>query len=186
MPGAQHFRSRPRPDAPSGEQLVEELREHARANGKGIGETVQQLCGANQHPSNWIQQMMRTKCPRQATVDRVRALLAGSILPPRAGSHRPTSIAPRCGRIIRPHRNAKAKAILARQIQASQAAARAAERAPTPEEKSARPSDLIRWATEEWPEVAEAVRDYAAETDQPLGEAWRSVITAGLQCLRED
>jgi hypothetical protein len=174
---------------PTGEQLVAELRQHAEARSVPLSHVVRQLTGDRQSPSSYVRQLLESKWPRQSTIDRIRALIDGREIPQVEG--RSFGSGPRRGRVTRADRIENAREVterVARHAAALRLSTRhpiAVERAPSDHERLISASGLIRFAREEWPEVAAEVAAYAEETERGIAEAWLSVITAGLQCLRE-
>jgi hypothetical protein len=178
----------PRPDIPTGEQLIAELRAHAEATGSSLAALVRPLVSGHQNPSNWIRQTLESKWPRQSTIDRVRAVIDGKEPPPPATRRAPRRHPERViGAARLDEIRAEAEETAARRLAAGRLTTRhpLSQRPPTESDRSASPSELLRWAREDWPEVVAEVSAYAEESGNTIAAAWKSVITAGLQCLRE-
>lgn len=205
----------PRPECPTGEQLIAELRAHADTTGAALYDVIRPLLSVGSNASNWIRQTAMVKCPRPHTVERVRALIDGRPLPPlpEPPAVRSPSDAPRRGKVGRARRSDRAvfDGTMAQRAEPrpsslqDEIAAGAAQRerqfrqagklsgtvkhaldrpAIAPGQVPS-PSDLIRWARRDWPEVCAEVEAFAAESDIGEGEAWQRVLLAGIQCLRE-
>lgn len=162
------LRPPPRADAPGARPSADSLyrRVVAEAERRGVSKVSTSIAVFG-HPSSLNIMKGRHGAATTKTIDRVERWLAGATEPPGAGA----AVAEEGGaaRELAPPSEPIAETPL-----------------PRPGDDSlASPSALLRRAQQDWPDQCERVRGVAAEIGVSLGEAWRRVIAAGVDCLSD-
>lgn len=180
---------------PSGLQLFRELANAAVARHLPIFDFVRPLTFGCNSPKQFLTQLKAAQRPRQATVDRVRALIAGAPLPaPEVRRHSPrrdvvpdpaSTLIVGNARFPASWRAEPVRSPLAEKIRTIGREVEAEERRATLTAGTPTFQQAIQQATAEWPELWARCRSLAAEIGKVPGEALRLAISAGLECLEE-
>ena len=171
-------RKLPRPDVPSGEQLLAELMAFAATKGVSFGEAVRPLG----HGDVLKRQLELAARPTSHTIARVRALIDGRPIPPVQKRNRSDGGG---AAALAKARKASLASSVAKSLARRPATVIAKTRELTEAERLATPSGLIREIDARWPAWAEQVGAFAEVEGIHLGEAWLRVVKAGIQCLTE-